>query len=412
MRVKRLEIQGFKSFKDKTVVHFDHAITGIVGPNGCGKSNIVDAFFWVMGEQSYKHMRGSSSEDLIFNGSSKYPALGFAEATLVMESGASDTANAPTGATYQDEPIHLRTKEVAVTRRVYRTGEGEYFINGVQARLKDIQELFMDTGVGAKGYSVVEQGQIGKIVNAKPEERRLLVEEAAGIAKYKARKKESLRKMDATYANLSRLTDVIQEIERNLESLERQAQKARLYSKYKEELAEKEITWTRRKTKIFKQKLEELTKEKSLLEEELVTLKLELQETEASVETGRVGQISDSRLAEEFQLTIQDLSDQLTRQQSALDLSKQRQNDLAIQEQTLERERRELEETVATEKEKVSLNQAEAHKVDVEFVVLAEKVKAKDEQVQKTKETARIAREQVNDSKRKLMERHNRELLE
>src|ERR1700722_9913000 len=126
MRVKRLEVQGFKSFKDKTVIHFDHGITGIVGPNGCGKSNIVDAFFWVMGEQSYKHMRGSSSEDLIFNGSSKHNPLAMAEATLVLETDY-DSREAPSGATTQDIPVHLRAKEVAVTRRVYRTGEGEYF---------------------------------------------------------------------------------------------------------------------------------------------------------------------------------------------------------------------------------------------------------------------------------------------
>src|SRR3954454_3704357 len=126
MRVKRLEIQGFKSFKDKTVIHFDHSITGIVGPNGCGKSNIVDAFFWVMGEQSYKHMRGSGSDDLIFNGSSKYTPLGLAEATIVMETDAVSGENAPAGATARDIPINLRGKEVSVTRRLYRGGEGEY----------------------------------------------------------------------------------------------------------------------------------------------------------------------------------------------------------------------------------------------------------------------------------------------
>src|SRR3990167_3792741 len=130
MRVKRLEIQGFKSFKDRTVLHFDHSITGIVGPNGCGKSNIVDAFFWVMGEQSYKHMRGSGSEDLIFNGSSKYQPLGLAEATLVMEAEVVDTENAAAGASVADIPVATKKKEVSVTRRVYRGGEGEYFING------------------------------------------------------------------------------------------------------------------------------------------------------------------------------------------------------------------------------------------------------------------------------------------
>src|SRR5690606_29206034 len=144
----------------------------------------------------------------------------------------------------------------------YRTGEGEYFINGVQARLRDIQELFMDTGVGAKGYSVIEQGQIDKVVNSKPEDRRLLIEEAAGIAKYKARKKESLRKMDATQTNLARLQDVLSEIERRLGSLERQAAKARKYKEYKEELLDKELTWGRRKSKFYKKKVEAFDEEK------------------------------------------------------------------------------------------------------------------------------------------------------
>ena len=135
MRVKRLEIQGFKSFKDKTVIHFDHSITGIVGPNGCGKSNIVDAFFWVMGEQSYKHMRGSGSDDLIFNGSSKYSASGVAEATMVLETGVMGDGSAVNeGDANADIPTHLKSKEIAVTRKVYRTGEGEYFINGARAR--------------------------------------------------------------------------------------------------------------------------------------------------------------------------------------------------------------------------------------------------------------------------------------
>ncbi|MEK6577765.1 MAG: AAA family ATPase, partial [Bdellovibrionota bacterium] len=342
MRVKRLEIQGFKSFKDKTVIHFDHGITGIVGPNGCGKSNIVDAFFWVMGEQSYKHMRGTGSDDLIFNGSSKYSPLGLAEATLVLETDVVDTENAPAGATVADVPVHLRAKEISVTRRLYRGGEGEYFINGVHARLRDIQELFMDTGVGAKGYSVIEQGQIGKIVNAKPEERRLLIEEAAGIAKYKARKKESIRKMEAAQANLSRLTDVIQEIERNLASLERQAQKARLYKKYKDELLDKEMIWGRRKYLIIRQKLEALKATREALEQELTGLRAAIQTAETTVETDRIAQLTDTKAAEELQEKIQKLSDELTREKSALELSRRRQSDLHSRVESLSQERTEL----------------------------------------------------------------------
>ncbi|MGE0614173.1 MAG: chromosome segregation protein SMC [Bacteriovoracia bacterium] len=354
MRVKRLEIQGFKSFKDKTVIHFDQAITGIVGPNGCGKSNIVDAFFWVMGEQSYKHIRGSGSDDLIFNGSSKYTPLGVAEATMVLETDYVDTETAPAGATTQDIPLHLRSKEISVTRRVYRGGEGEYLINGVTARLKDIQELFMDTGVGAKGYSVIEQGQIGRIVNAKPEERRRLVEEAAGIAKYKARKKESLRKMEAAQANLSRLKDVLSEIDRNLGSLERQASKARRYNEHKKELLDKEMTWGRRKKKIFAQQIEAVKLERQQLEEEIFSLRTELQTAETQLEADRASLLTDTKQAEDLQTFIQKVAGELTQEQTTLELSRRRQDDLAAQIQSLTTEKAELERSVETDRGQIA----------------------------------------------------------
>ncbi len=403
MRVKRLDVQGFTSFKDKTVIHFDSSITGIVGPNGCGKSNIVDAFFWVMGEQSYKHMRGSGSDDLIFNGSSKYSPLGMAEATLVMETDVPDADAAPAGATTRDIPVHLRSKEVSVTRRVYRSGEGEYFINGIPARLKDIQELFMDTGVGAKGYSVIEQGQIGKIVNSKPEERRLLIEEAAGIAKYKARKKESLRKMEATNANLSRLNDVISEIERNLGSLERQAQKARQYKKYKEELFDKEMTWGRRKNQVLRQRLEALQKEREALEQELVGLRAELQVAENAIESDRVNQLTDQKLAEELQARVQTMSDELTRQRSALDLSRRRQVDLATQVESLEAEKQELEVTIAEQQEVLATRDEEASESAQVFESIAERVREATERVSVARRAAEQTRRAVEDMRRELM---------
>lgn len=404
MRIKRLEIQGFKSFKDKTVIHFDHTITGIVGPNGCGKSNIVDAFFWVMGEQSYKHMRGNGSDDLIFNGSSRYSPLGMAEATLVMETDAPDTANAPSGASSQDLPLHLKAKEIAVTRRLYRGGEGEYFINGVHARLKDIQELFMDTGVGTKGYSVIEQGQIGKIVNAKPEDRRLLIEEAAGIAKYKARKKESLRKMEAAQANLSRLTDIIQEIERSLGSLERQAQKARQYKKYKEELVDKELTWGRRKIHVLRHKLDELHSRKSAMEQELAGLRAELHTTENSIESDRILNLTDTKAAEEMQAHVQRLSDELTREKSALDLSRRRQGDLHSRFETLNKEKSELAIQIATESEKIGNLEQEAQEAAERHHEAAQKAQTMDEQVRQMRQETEAARRAHEETRRKLLQ--------
>ncbi len=218
MRLNRLIIQGFKSFKDKTVIHFDQGITGIVGPNGCGKSNIVDALFWVMGEQSAKHLRGTNMKDLIFAGSSKYSPASFAEVTLVL-----DNVNG--------KHIHIsgtvaKPAEIHLTRKLYRNGETEYRINNEPARLKDIHEVFMDTGAGAKSYSIIAQGEINKLVQAKPEERRVMIEEVAGITKFKLRKKESLKKIELTQSNLVRLEDLQNEIHKNLKNLERQAEKA------------------------------------------------------------------------------------------------------------------------------------------------------------------------------------------
>ncbi|MCB0356850.1 MAG: AAA family ATPase, partial [Bdellovibrionales bacterium] len=198
MRIKKLELYGFKSFKDKTVINFDAGITGIVGPNGCGKSNIVDALVWVMGEMSAKHLRGSAMSDVIFSGAEGYAPMGVAEVSLTLEND-----GGPFPAKY------MKHSEVQVTRRLHRSGESEYLINKEQARLRDIQEIFMDTGAGSKGFSIIEQGAIGKIITAKPEDRRTLIEEAAGITKFKVRKRESQRKLTQTDQNLVRLQDII-----------------------------------------------------------------------------------------------------------------------------------------------------------------------------------------------------------
>ena len=218
MKLKRLILQGFKSFKDRTVIHFDEGITGIVGPNGCGKSNVVDALFWVMGEQSAKHLRGSTMKDVIFAGSSKYTPASFAEVSLVLENN-------------DGKHIHIGNQvssptEIQLTRKLYRNGETEYRINDIPCRLRDIQEVFMDTGAGAKSYSIIAQGEINRLVQAKPEERRVMIEEVAGITKFKLRKKESLKKIEATELNLARLNDLQQEIEKHLKALEKQAEKA------------------------------------------------------------------------------------------------------------------------------------------------------------------------------------------
>src|SRR3984893_10466977 len=231
MKIKRLELSGFKSFVDRTVVNFDHEVLGIVGPNGCGKSNIVDAIRWCMGEQSAKHLRGRSMEDVLFSGSESSAGTDFAEVTLTFENEG-----------VHDVPIEYRDyPEIAVTRRLHRSGDSEYLINKTQVRLKDVTDLFLGTGAGTKAYSIVEQGKIGLIVSARPEDRRLIIEEAAGITKFKSRKKQAERKMELTQQNLLRVGDIVAEIERNLGSLKRQAAKAERYVVYRNELEDLQL---------------------------------------------------------------------------------------------------------------------------------------------------------------------------
>lgn len=229
MHIKSLEICGFKSFVDRTMIHFDHDVIGIVGPNGCGKSNIVDSIRWCMGEQSAKHLRGKSMEDVIFNGSESRGAHGFAEVTLTFDN--SDPGHA---AELPEEYRHY--PEIAVTRRLFRDGTSEYLINKTQVRLRDITELFLGTGIGTKAYSIVEQGKIGQIVSARPEDRRIFLEEAAGITKYKQRRKQAERKIELTRQNLLRINDIVSEIERSRNSLKRQVAKAERYLDYRKEL--------------------------------------------------------------------------------------------------------------------------------------------------------------------------------
>lgn len=215
MYLKTLEIHGFKSFADKTKFEFHKGVTGIVGPNGCGKSNVVDAIRWVLGETSAKALRGGEMADVIFNGTERRKALGMAEVTLTMAD--------------CEAALKVDYNEVALTRRVFRDGKSEYRINGTLCRLKDIHDLLMDTGIGRTAYSIMAQGQIDQILSSKPEERRMVFEEAAGITKYKREKKEALRKLEYTEANLLRVSDVLAEQERRMNSLKRQVAKARRY---------------------------------------------------------------------------------------------------------------------------------------------------------------------------------------
>ena len=227
MYLKRLELQGFKSFADKTVLELMPGLTTVIGPNGSGKSNISDAIRWVLGEQSMKSLRGTKSEDIIFAGTQNRKSLGFAEASLVFDN--------------SDEKLPIEYSEVTVTRKIYRSGESGYYINKTPCRLKDILELFMDTGIGKDGYSIIGQGKIDDILSNKSEDRRHIFEEAAGIVKYRARKEESEKKLEHTKLNLLRVDDIVTEIEGSIGPLKEQSEKAKKYLDYRENLKNIEV---------------------------------------------------------------------------------------------------------------------------------------------------------------------------
>src|SRR5258706_14116543 len=266
MRIKQIEMNGFKSFMERTVLELPAGVTAIVGPNGCGKSNIVDAIRWVLGEQSPKHLRGSAMEDVIFTGNGDFGPLGMAEVSLMLERSEEDLLKAEQEGGDQETsdglpPELAKASEILVTRRYFRSGESEYFINQAPCRLKDITELFLGTGVGTKAYAIIEQGRVEQLVNAKPDELRHFIEEAAGVTRFRHRKVAAERKMERTRDNLLRVQDVLRELERQRASLERQAKRAEEYHRVKDELRQLDLivmagqhrTWSAELTRIHEE---------------------------------------------------------------------------------------------------------------------------------------------------------------
>lgn len=251
MYLKKLEMHGFKSFADKTVLEFMPGITTVIGPNGSGKSNISDAIRWVLGEQSMKSLRGAKSEDVIFSGTQSRKSLGFAEVSLIFDN--------------QDERLPVEFTEVTVTRKLFRSGESQYFINKTPCRLKDIIELFMDTGIGKDGYSIIGQGRIDEILSNKSEDRRNIFEEAAGIVKYKSRKIEAEKKLERTKLNLLRINDILSEIEQNLEPLKVQSEKAKTFLNLREELKRIEVGLFLHNISTSKENLEKIIADEKIL---------------------------------------------------------------------------------------------------------------------------------------------------
>ena len=299
MYLKNIEVHGFKSFAQKINFEFHNGITGIVGPNGSGKSNVGDAVRWVLGEQSAKQLRGGNMQDVIFSGTELRKPLSFASVAITLDN--------------SDHKLPVEFNEVTVTRRLYRSGESEYLINGSNCRLKDIQEMFYDTGIGKEGYSIIGQGQIDKILSGKPEDRRELFDEAAGIVKFKRRKNTTIKKLDEERQNLVRVTDILTELTRQLEPLEKQSETAKIYLAKREELRELDVN-------LFLLDYEHTGKLLEELEEKLQNTESELEETKEAYEQTKVEYERLEQELEELNSRLEELKERqqqnaLTRQQ-------------------------------------------------------------------------------------------------
>ena len=300
MYLKRLEMQGFKSFADKTTLEFMPGITSVIGPNGSGKSNIVDCIKWILGEQSLKELRGGKSSDIIFAGTQTRKSLGYAEASLIFDN--------------TDGALPIEYTEVTVTRKIYRSGETGYYINKVPCRLKDITELFMDTGIGKDGYSIIGQGKIDQILSNKSEDRRNVFEEAAGIVKYKTRKQESEKKLEHTKLNLLRINDILTEIESNLEPLKEQSDKARKYLDLKHELKNIEVG-------LFVYNIEKYRKDIEKVSEDI-----EVISSNCNLEEGKLEKINI--LKEELKTSIDEITNKIEEMQNIGFESKRKQEQI------------------------------------------------------------------------------------
>ncbi|MEK7697998.1 MAG: chromosome segregation protein SMC [Nitrospirota bacterium] len=308
MRIERIELIGFKSFYDKTVFNFHSGITAVVGPNGCGKSNVVDSFKWVLGEQSAKSLRGDSMEDVIFVGSATKKPKGMAEVTLVI-SGVNN-GNSPEGG------------EITVTRRLYRSGESEYLMNKTPCRLKDIKNVFLDTGLELKTYSILEQGRIDAILNSKPHERRFLIEEVAGVMKYNVRKAEALQKLESSHLNLQRLQDIISEVKRQINSIERYAKRAEKYKQLFDEIKNIEIKIAVRDAASLGKELKDITGLENILKLKETELSTNIHSSDVLIEEKKLSCTEKEKNLEEIQRKLNSAEREFIEEEGRISLLK------------------------------------------------------------------------------------------
>ncbi|MBN1277488.1 MAG: chromosome segregation protein SMC [Deltaproteobacteria bacterium] len=392
MKIKKLSMLGFKSFMDRLEISFPLGISGVVGPNGCGKSNVVDAIRWCMGEQSPKQLRGRGMEDMIFNGSKDHKPMGMAEVSLVLENG--------DGSFF---PPFSGDKEISVTRRLYRSGESEYRINNVPCRLKDIQDIFMDTGLGNKAYSIIGQGKIGSILEQRPEDTRVMLEEAAGITKYRRKVEESEKKIELAEINLQRIEDVLGEVQKQIRSLKRQASKASTYKNLSEKIQNLEIElYSNTYSQLAgdsgdkKRSAEELNKEEiaisselSIIHSKIEEMNLELEGKDDELSRLRNNYLSLRERVHKKESSLEGLSSEIKMQEELILRLKAEKGEVEERLEKLNEERAALQRDSGEKKEK-------AIELEGEIAVEEKRVSTRRESLKKVKEDYERIRNDVN----------------
>ena len=385
MRLKKLQLFGFKSFADRTEIIFDEGVTCVVGPNGCGKSNISDSIRWVLGERSAKLLRGSKMEDVIFNGTDFRKPLGLAEVSLTIDN--------------TDRGLPIEYNEVTLTRRLYRSGESEYLINKTLCRLKDIQDIILDTGIGSNSYSMIEQGRIDYILNADAEERRFLIEEAAGISKYKVKKEEAIRKLERTEENRLRLNDIIHEVHKNIQYAERQARRAERYKEEFEKLKKLETRKALTDTGIIQT-------EKTALQSELDSLQNQLHQVDAQMSGARRQQESFNESAREIleryraaESQCYALQSKIEHHQQQLKFNQEKRVEIANRQGQITQEEQELCERLARGTEEIAQKTREVESIGSNRAEALAKLKQAEFDLQTLEQKLREIKSQIEESK-------------